>query len=377
VSVHAVGVEPVVTPAYGRASLAEVVPSATAALTGAAGNVLGLPAASRLVLLLVDGLGRRQLARNAADAPYLSSLPVRTLTCGVPSTTATSLTSLGVGLPPGEHGVVGYTSRIPGTDRLLNALRWDSAVDAEEWQPHPTALGRAARAGVATTVVNRAAFEGTGLTVASQRGAEYVGADTAGQRLAEATRASGERSPSLVYAYDSELDATGHREGCLSEAWRHQLATVDAFAQRLREVLPGDATLVVTADHGMVDVAPEHRVDVDTEPDLLDGVALFGGEARFRHLYCRSGAVDDVVQQWRERLGDRAVVCTRAEGVTAGWFGPVRPGVEARLGDVLVACMGELAVVAGEQFPHEAALVGLHGSLTPEEMYVPLLVDAP
>jgi hypothetical protein len=373
----------VVVPAYGSGSLSDLVPSAAAVLSASLdagtsdGNVLDLPSVQRVVLLLVDGLGQRQLERNAEDAPYLSSLPQRTMTCGVPSTTATSLTSLGVGLPPGAHGVVGYTSRIPGTDRLLNALRWDESVDPEEWQPHPTALCAASRAGVATTVVNKRAFEGTGLTVASQRGVDFVPADSAGERLAAAARTSGADSPSLVYVYDADLDATGHAKGCRSEDWRHQLATVDAFAQRLREVIPADAALLVTADHGMVDVDMADRLDVDAEPDLLDGVGLLGGEARFRHLYCRSGAVEDVVARWRERLGADALVVTREQGVAAGWFGDVSREVEPRLGDVMVACLGPVAVVSTERFPFEAALVGLHGSLTAEEMLVPLLVDAP
>ena len=58
----------------------------------------------------------------------------------MPSTTATSLTSLGTGLPPGAHGLVGFTSRVPGTGKLLNALFWDTDVDPIEWQPHPTAF---------------------------------------------------------------------------------------------------------------------------------------------------------------------------------------------------------------------------------------------
>ena len=71
---------------------------------------------------------RRGCCERYADAaPYLSSLLGRQEpgTAGVPSTTATSLTSLGTALPPGAHGLVGFTSRIPGTDRLLNALAWD------------------------------------------------------------------------------------------------------------------------------------------------------------------------------------------------------------------------------------------------------------
>ena len=365
-----------VLPRYGAESLSEVLPSAVAALGTGAPNVLELPPARSYVVFLIDGLGHSLLRDSADEAPYLSSLLGEPLTSGVPSTTATSLTSLGTGLPPGAHGMVGFTSRIPGTNRLLEALRWDSRVDPREWQPHPTAFERARAAGVTATVVSKRSFKGSGLTEASQRGAEYVGADTIGERISGAVRAAGAPT-SLTYLYEGELDATGHRRGCRSWAWRHQLAVVDMAASRLREALPADTCLLVTGDHGMVDVPLEARVDVDDEPMLLDGVDLFGGEARFRHLYCRNGAVGDVMGSWRERLGESALVCSRDEAIEANWFGDVQHQVRPRLGDVMVASLGELAVVSSSRFPHEATLQGLHGSLTAAEMLVPLLVDGP
>ncbi|MGH3508154.1 MAG: alkaline phosphatase family protein, partial [Nocardioidaceae bacterium] len=217
-------------------------------------------------------------------------------------------------------------------------------------------------------------FQNSGLTVASQRGASYVGADSVGERISAAAITASE-SRSLTYLYESELDFTGHRWGCRSHAWRHQLAMIDTFAGRLREALPREAALVVVADHGMVDVALDRRVDVDAEPSLLDGVVVFGGEARFRHLYCDPAAADEVRERWRERLGADAVVLGRDEAVEQGWFGVVEPQVRPRLGDVVVASMGDLAIVSSERFPHEADLLGLHGALTDEEMLVPLLVD--
>jgi hypothetical protein len=270
--------------------------------------------------------------------------------------------------------VVGFTSRVPGTNRLLDALRWDSRVDPLEWQPHPTVFERAARAGVAVSVVNKRMFEGSGLTTAGQRGAAYLGADLAGERIAATVRAAGVAG-SLTYVYDGDLDSTGHRHGCESWAWRYQLAVVDGLAHTLRAALPADAALVVVADHGMVDVSLDRRVDVDAEPDLRAGVSLMGGEARFRHLYCDSASVDDVVSRWRGRLGDQVVVVTRESAIESGWFGPVDPAVRPRLGDVMVASVGDVAVVSSERFAHEAGLLGLHGSITADEMLVPLLCD--
>jgi Type I phosphodiesterase / nucleotide pyrophosphatase len=353
-------------------------PSALAAL-GAPGwpSVIALPPASSYVVFLVDGLGWELLRQHRDVAPYLNALAdgVEPITCGVPSTTATSLTSLGTALPPGQHGVVGFTSRVPGTDTLLDALRWDQPVDPREWQPHETVFGRARASGVLTTTVSRRIFDGSGLTVASQRGAEYVGADTPGERISATVHASA-TPRSLVYVYEGELDSTGHAKGSLSWAWEHQLGVVDSFAQRMREALPAGTALLVTADHGMVDVGPDQRIDVDDRPDLLDGISLVGGEARFRHLYCVGGAVDSVAAAWRAGLGERAIVLTRDEAIARGWFGEVAAAVRPRLGDVVVASMGGNAVVSTSRFKHESKLIGFHGSLTPDEMLIPLLVDA-
>ncbi len=367
-------------PAYGDRSLADVIPAVGralgVALDGDHTDGLDLPTAPSYVVFLVDGMGAELLARHAHAAPYLSSLTEGGVigTAGVPSTTATSLTSLGTGLMPGTHGLVGFTARIPGTDRLLNHLGWDKHVDPVQWQPHPTAFGRLASAGVHVTSVNKRDFDGSGLTIASQRGASYVGADRVGERIAAAVGASRE-SPSLTYVYDSDLDWTGHKFGVSSSQWLQQLSMVDAEAEHLRESLPTSTRLLVLADHGMVDSPESERTDIDEVDGMRDGVTLLGGEARFRHLYCAAGAVDDVAATWREVLGSRATVLTRAEVIGRGWFGPVGTAVLPRLGDVMVACHDDSAIVSTRDFPYEKTLVGLHGSLTSAEMLIPILLD--
>lgn len=364
-------------PDYGGRSLGDVLPAVARALgvdVGFHETSLAFPQAPGYVVMLVDGLGLELLRQHPHDAPFLNSLTGESGTAGVPSTTATSLTSLGTALTPGQHGLVGFTARVPGTDRLLNHLFWDKRVDPHEWQPHPTAFGRLAAAGIHTTAVNKTAFEGSGLTESSQRGARFVGADGFDERLAAALRAAGDQ-PSLTYLYDSDLDATGHKHGVDSVQWRGQLATIDGQLEQLRETLPGHVRIVVVADHGMVDaVAEEDRIDIDTVPGLRAGVALVGGEARFRQLYCHVGAVDDVAHCWRELLGDRAEVLTRDEAVARGWFGPIEARVTPRIGDVVVAARGNTGLFSSADFNYEMSLVGLHGSLTPAEMHIPILV---
>lgn len=366
-------------PGYGTHSLGDIVPAVAAALgtplEGDPPSGLTLPPAPSYVVFLIDGLGAMLLDRYAHVAPYLASLRrLAPATAGVPSTTATSLTSLGTALTPGLHGVIGFSSRVPGTDRLLLTLQWDKAVDPTEWQPHPTAFARLQERGVVVTVVNKREFAGSGLTLAAHRGAEFVGADRVGERIAAAVEATS-RAPSLTYLYDGDLDWTGHRYGVSSSQWLQQLAMIDAAAEQLREALPPRTRLVIVADHGMVDSPDSHRIDIDVEHELRHGLALFGGEARFRQLYCQRGAIDDVVATWRGVLGERADVLTRDEAIARGWFGAVAPGVLPRIGDVLVASRGDHAVISSVDWAYEATLVGLHGSLTPEEMLIPVLVD--
>ena len=357
-----------------RRGLHEVFTSVAAAV-GVAGesDVLGLPAAPRWVVLLVDGLGSGLLREHAHLAPFLSSLDgVPDVVCGVPSTTATSLTSLGTGLRAGRHGVVGYTSRVPETGVRMNSLTWDQPVEVEQWQPHRTVLSRMLDAGVNAAAVNEARFEGTGLTLCSQRGVPFHGVRSTWERLDVLVDVVEEADRSVVYAYESRLDHAGHKHGCTSQEWRDVLVQVDQQAAELRDALPDDCVLVVTADHGMVDLPEEGRFDMDAVRGLRDDVQLLAGEARFRHLYTRAGAADEVAARWSAELGDRAVVRTQ-EGLE-DWFGPIDTTVRGRVGDVVVAALGDFAVFSSREFALEMQMRGFHGSVTEAELGVPVLL---
>jgi predicted AlkP superfamily pyrophosphatase or phosphodiesterase len=358
--------------------------SSIAAELGVAGfsDELGLHLdAPRVCVLLVDGLGLLQLRARAEVAPFLSSLlqaPETSYLCaGFPSTTATSLTSLGTGLFVGRHGVVGYTAAVPGENRLVNLLRWDN-VDPLAWQPYETVSARAARAGLPVTAVSSPVFEKSGLTVASLRGATWAGAESVGERVATAAAALRHRRRALVYVYYSDLDSTGHHRGWTSDAWSYELAHVDRFVEQLASALPRDGVLLVTADHGMVDVGPQGRVDFDTDSALQQGVALIAGDPRARYVYARPGAAADVLAAWREKLGSRAEVISRAEAADAGWFGPdVSHDVLPRIGDVIAVSGHDTAVVATRREPSESKIIGMHGGLTEDEVLVPLALARP
>ncbi|HZA72209.1 MAG TPA: nucleotide pyrophosphatase/phosphodiesterase family protein [Propionibacteriaceae bacterium] len=370
-----------VRPAYGSASLGDLMPSIGAHLgvPGCREDVLGLPAADRYVVVLVDGLGWNLLRRSAREVPYLASLlgDAQAITSGVPSTTVTSLGSLGTGLVPGQHGMVGYTSRVPATGEVLNALTWESDLSARSYQPKPTFFERATTAGVAVSSVALQRFAETGLTEAVLRGAEFLGYDDdhdVAPRMALTLAGSARGPRSIVYGYERALDHQGHATGSASAEWRWELVQVDRHCEALRDALPEDVRLLITADHGMLDVPPDQRVVVEDEPQLVAGVTVLAGEPRFRQLYVDQDRPERVAERWRDRLGPNAWVRTRDEAIEDGWFGPVDDDLRERYGHVLVAMRNERAVMT-RGMPRELTLVGMHGSLTADEMLVPLLID--
>ncbi len=365
-------------------SICDVLPAA-AALLGAGGGVdtLGLTErveeVRRVAVILVDGMGWHLLPQLAADAPLLAAVlagdagTLDELACTFPSTTPTSLVSLGTGATPGEHGILGFTVKVPGADRVLNHIEWYDDPPPAVWQPVPTWFERLTRAGVSTRAVLPAPFIGSGLTDAAYRGARlcptYRGEDYA-QRVVDELRAA----PGLVYGYTAALDTAAHVFGIDSARWHAAAARVDSLLTRLLEALPADAALLVTADHGGLNVDADARVDLDADPALAAGVRAVAGDPRVRYLHTRPGASADVLAAWRETLGGQAEVRSRDDAVAAGLFGPVHPDHLARIGDVVVICTGHGAVLASRHEPPEVGrLIGLHGAATPAETAIPLI----
>jgi hypothetical protein len=365
-------------------SICDVLPAA-AALLGVpeAADALGLAErlgeVRRVVVVLVDGMGWHLLPELAANAPLLASVlaggtgRLDELACTFPSNTPTSLVSLGTGVAPGQHGVLGFTVKIPESDRVLSHIFWRDDPPAAQWQPVSTWFERLQRAGVSARAVLPAPFIGSGLTEAAYRGAEFHATnhddDYAGLVTEQLCAA-----PGLVYAYTAAIDTAAHLFGVGSPEWHAAGAYVDALLTRLLETLPPDAALLITADLGGLNVPPDERIDLDTDPQLSAGVRVVAGEPRVRYLHTEPGAASDVIAAWTALLDGRAEVRSRDDAVAAGLFGSVRPGHLARIGDVVVTCTADIAVLASRREPPEVAqLVGMHGGATPAEMAIPLI----
>jgi len=362
---------------FGAVRLADVLTSSLASLQGSP-NPLGLPQAARAVVVLADGLGVSSLRARAGHARFLTANLAKTdVVDGVfPATTAAGIASLTTGVAPGSHGLVGYKVLDADNDRVVNQLTgWDAQMQPHSWQNQPTVFEQASALGIPSFAVGPKRFADSGFSQAVLRGAGYVPAETIAARF-EAARTLFDTEPrALIYLYVPELDINAHAHGWESDRWLAQLESLDAESAKFAAGLRSDEGMLLTADHGVVDVPAAKQVLFDTVPALVAGVRHIGGDPRCLQLYTDSGVdADELADAWRSVEGERAWIFTRAEAVQAGLFGPVRAEALPRIGDVIVAARKLIAYYDSRE-PNQSArnMVGQHGSLTDEELRVPVI----
>ncbi|HEX2040950.1 MAG TPA: alkaline phosphatase family protein [Acidimicrobiales bacterium] len=325
--------------------------------------------ARQIVLLVLDGLGWEQLERWAAAAPVMAGMTGGPITSVAPTTTAAALTSISTGRPPAEHGVVGYRVHV-GEGRVMNVLQWRTAEgDAREAVPPTAFQPLAVFDGAAPPVVTRAAFAATGFTEAHLGGVRLHGWGTPSSLVVEvrALLAAGEP---FVYAYYDGIDKVAHEYG-LDVHYEAELRYADRLVGDLLSELPDGAALVLTSDHGQVDVG--ERI-VPLAPEVAADTAFVSGEGRFRWLHAVPGAADRLAAAAAEAHGNVAWVRSRDQVLEEGWLGGrLRPGVVERLGDVALAAREPISFLDPADHGWRAVLRSRHGSVTAAEMLVPLL----
>ncbi|MGM7677713.1 alkaline phosphatase family protein [Microbacterium sp. A94] len=352
-------------------------------LSGVAGDLLAslrgaegaLPAARSVVVVVIDGLGAIQLRAHAGHARHLTAgLGKKDVAYSVfPTTTAAALTSLLTGVDPGVHGLVGYQVLDRSRDVLVNQLSgWESdGIDPLHWQPTPTVFEQAAASGHPSYAVGVGAYANSGFTRATLRGATFVAAKTPAERVAVAYQLAADTPGTLVYCYLPEVDKAGHRYGVDSAQWIAALEEIDAA---LALAAPRHVGVLITADHGMIDVPAHRQIVLDDGDPRFEGIRHIGGEPRMLHVYLEADADPAaVVDCWRQLCEGTADVFSRAEAKAAGLFGPtVGEAASARIGDILVIARGNRAFYDGTAADQRArTMIGQHGALTPEERLVP------
>jgi predicted AlkP superfamily pyrophosphatase or phosphodiesterase len=368
---------PSVPKSLGR--LSDVFISALGSITGKE-NRLGLPKVKSACVVLVDGLGAANIRYRAGHANFLASqLAIDgTIMAGFPSTTVTSLVSFSTGLRAGQHAMVGYQVHDRRQGSNLNLLTGiGSLAEALSWQPRKTVSEVAAENSVDCYFIGPAEYETSGFTNVTMRGAKYVAAKNLDDRVAAAKKILAAKDSALVYLYVPELDQRAHAYGSKSGQWVEKLEDLDLAVRQLTTALPGNVGVLLTADHGIVDVAHERQIYLDELS--INGLVSVGGDPRVLFLYLDSQQSDDALSQSciksvQEFVGKRAYVVARDDLIAQGWYGEVTDEARERMPDIFVIAHGETALYH-RQFakPKSLQMIGQHGAISDDELFVPLL----
>ncbi len=323
-----------------------------------------IPDATSYVLVLFDGLGDLQLGHPAATALVRSRREA--LDAPFPTTTTVSLATVATGLSPAAHGLLGYQLWLPEHDRVVGTIKWKTLwgdpidEDFDSFLPGPNLWERLRAHGIEPITVQPWNFAGTPLSRVLYRGcgwepwrSESEAAETAAALAAVPGR--------LVFLYLPHVDFAAHVTGQDSDAYRDALTIVGDAWTRLVEHLPEGTVAVGTADHGHIDVPEQRRARIDKADHAG---REFGGDARALFVYGEGATL-------AERLPARWVERSDMEH----WWGPGPRHAafdERTPRGVLVADPGHGLL---HRFSNDR-LIGQHGALTPEELRIPLLVEA-
>jgi hypothetical protein len=351
----------------------------------------------RILLVVVDSFGYRLMERCQADTPALTRLielgTCLPLTVTFPSTTTVALTAIYTGLSPAEHRVTGHTMFVRTLGAVADILRFSPRAErrrdvyteqgwnVRELFPMRTVFEPLQEAGLQTLSLTRAQFCDSALGLLHHAGAEVIGYLTLPDMLTIARDAlRARRDPGLICVYWDTIDMLSHRYGPTSDAVR--AAVAQFFYGMEREVLSAlspeerrDTLLLLTADHGQVDCYPEEAVCLGEHPQIVDSLLLPpAGQTRAAYLYAVPRAAEQLPGQLRE-LGERIEPVTSWQALASGLFGPpeLAANLDTRVGDVIALARGGTQLHWIDHPRSELHHQGHHGSLTEEEMLVPLI----
>lgn len=353
--------------------LGDVFRSALAATAGQT-NPLNFGSADSGVVILVDGLGSSNLKAARGHARFLSSMEsTGNISTVFPTTTAAALTSLGTGLQPSEHGIVGYRVLDRALDRPQNLLSgWTSFHESDGWRSGTTVSEESESVGVTTNFIGPSAYERSGFTNIIMPAAKYHAADELASRFEIAAKLVTAKGH-LVYLYIPELDQIAHARGVESFEWLAQLESLDSLVKNLASRVGPKVGLALTADHGVVDVPKHGHLELG-EIDL-PGLKFAGGDTRNAFLYFDSDEQTQRAQlRLQAELGDSCWVVKPEELVVSGWMAAPNGSAQKRLPDLYVLARKKVALYHRQFSSHRSyAMVGHHGSISHEELTIPLL----
>lgn len=335
-------------------------------------NPLNLPRVKNALVIMVDGLGWENINQFPGHAPFMKKHMTKQSKgfSGFPSTTASSIVSLATGAEPSLHGFIGYRIFDREKSESVNLLTGLDSNGVSRYLNVPNLSEQAQ-----TVVVSRPEYRDSGFSYATFPNARFLGEEKISSRFDVATEELNSGSGKIIYLYVPELDQTAHRFGSRSEKWVQLLELVDSQLKKLIATVQPNRGVVLTADHGVIDVPNEGHIYLD-ECQALSGRLLdVGGDPRATFLYFAPEVeIQGMKRELRAWLGEAAHVVDVSELVEAGLYSS-DVLAHSNIKPDLVVLAGTKRATYHRNFAKPASLnmIGQHGGVSVEEITIPIL----
>ncbi|TYB81918.1 MAG: alkaline phosphatase family protein [Kosmotoga sp.] len=342
----------------------------------------------KIVVFLLDALSYRTVEKLiSVPGGFLRIKPssMKHITSVFPSTTTSALTSLFTGVPPIEHGMLGYMLYLKeygGLSNMIELTPFGQArdglqrigLDPLKFLEVPTIFETLYAGGVKGYHITSKSFVNTGLSRMHTRGGYVKGIYGFGDMMEEINDIlSGEEKKSLIYSYWGLVDTFGHRYGSTSQAYEMEaywiLKMIDDFFERKAKQ---DTAFFIMSDHGQKETPWEKEIWWSNNNHLYDCLySLPAGE--HRACYLHTTEVEKTKDFLTSNWGDKLLILERDEAIEKGLFGTEKK-------KKYIDRIGEIVVIPTDNYSfcfkysgQENSMRARHGGLTEDEMKIPLI----
>lgn len=338
-----------------------------------------------VVFLILDGFGYEFLLNQEVNTIFHRALKGK-ITSVFPSTTAAGITTFLTGLAPQQHAVTGWFMHLKELGGVATTLRF---------QPRccPASLGWD---GVRPDLLygsnhifqqfNRQTYSihhknitATDYNTTMNTCPRKVSFTTLSGCLRQVKKiVSANQEQKFVFAYWDGIDRLAHEYGINSpEVLKHFYELVKKLAALVKSLKNTDTTLIITADHGLIDTEPSKIIQVKHHPELRDTLVLpLCGEPRVAFCYVRPSKIEQFEKYVAQYFDGVCDLYRSEELIHKHYFGLFEPDRRLfdRVGDYVLIMRENYIIKDFLMGEEEKFNIGNHGGVSKEEMFVPLIV---
>jgi len=337
-----------------------------------------------VILFVVDGLGYNYLTGRGKQSVFAQHLQ-GSLTSVFPTTTASAITSYFTCQTPQQHGLMGWYMYLQEIDDIITVLPFKPRA-SPVWSRLKEECTKVLfdfesvfeKIKVPSHIVTKKNIINSVYSLATSRNATrvpYNDMDEMFEKVKDIVL--GSQQQNFTYCYWSGFDSIGHDFGVNSEqTFAHFNLLDDAFNQLLIDLKGTNSTVIVTADHGFTDIEPSDVVNLEDHPVLQDTlIRPLCGEPRVAFCYVDPKKTQQFLSYVNEKMSEYCVLYKNEELVKQGVFGigAPHPSLLSRIGDYVLVMKDNYVIKDTLKNEKPFTQIGVHGGLSDDELYVPLI----